>query len=109
MFILRHRAVIVSLVIMHPLFDRLIQILGVGLILISLIDIYLIVLYPRSGKSWLSTAIISKGTWWLFQQIAKIGRFVRRSKRLGAAILSFCDDSLKPFYRALVISTIEVK
>lgn len=78
---------------MHPLFDRLIQLGGVVLILISLIDIYLIVLYPRSGKGWLSTAI-SKGTWRLFQRIARLGAAIQRSERFGAAILSFCGPTL---------------
>ncbi|WP_225913935.1 potassium channel family protein [Leptolyngbya ohadii] len=87
---------------MHPLFDRfaqppsvdrLLQIVGLVLILIALIDVYLIVLYPRSGRGWLSS-LISKGTWRLFQKIAKIGRSVRRSEQFGAAILSFCGPTL---------------
>lgn len=85
---------------MHPLIERLIQIFGVVLILVALIDIYLIVLYPRSGKGWLSTAI-STGTWRFFQRLARLGRIIRRSDHFGAAILSFCGPTLL----ILIVST----
>lgn len=80
-------------VTIQPPFEYLSTILGVVLIVISLIDIYLIVLYPRSGKGWLSSAI-SKGTWRLFRKIARIGAAIKRSERFGATILSFCGPTL---------------
>ena len=47
----------------------LFAILGWGLILLALSDIFFTVLYPRTHKGVLSVAV-SRGLWWLFQQCA---------------------------------------
>ncbi|MBD2433496.1 MULTISPECIES: potassium channel family protein [Fischerella] len=48
----------------------LVQIVGVGLVILSLIDIYLTVLFPRLGSSLLSLSL-GKGMWRLFRLLAR--------------------------------------
>lgn len=52
----------------------LVQILGAVLVTVSLIDIYLTVLFPRLGSSLLSLRL-GKGMWRLFRLIARIAPF----------------------------------
>ncbi len=52
----------------------LVQIIGAGLIIISLIDIYLTVLFPRLGSSLLSLPL-GKGMWQIFRMLARIVPF----------------------------------
>lgn len=42
---------------MNPLLQGLLQLLGSTLVLAALIDVYLAVLYPRSGKGWLGVRV----------------------------------------------------
>lgn len=69
------------------LIDWLSQILGIGIIVTVLADVYLTVLYPRSGKSTLSL-LLSKGVWELFRWLAR--QPLMPDKRL----LSFCGPTL---------------
>lgn len=65
----------------------LMQAIGVGLVLIALIDIYLTVLYPRSNKGWVSVPL-SKAVWLLFRRIART-RFWKCD-----SLLSYCGPTL---------------
>ncbi|MBF2007062.1 MAG: two pore domain potassium channel family protein [Chlorogloeopsis fritschii C42_A2020_084] len=49
----------------------LVQIIGAALVIISLVDIYLTVLFPRLGSSLLSLRL-GKGIWWLFRLAARL-------------------------------------
>lgn len=63
------------------------QILGVVIILIALADVYLTVLYPRTGKSVISLKL-SKAIWEIFRQISRLP--VKGSQR----VLAYCGPSL---------------
>lgn len=63
------------------------QILGIGIILITLSDVYLTVLYPRTGKSVISLKI-SQATWELFRRIAHLP--IRENQR----VLAYCGPTL---------------
>ncbi|GAA6614583.1 potassium channel family protein [Scytonema sp. NUACC26] len=52
----------------------LVQLIGAGLIVLSLLDIYLTVLFPRLGSSLVSLRL-GKGVWWFFRLIARIMPF----------------------------------
>ncbi|MBD6615610.1 two pore domain potassium channel family protein [Komarekiella sp. 'clone 1'] len=52
----------------------LVQIIGAGIVILSLVDIYLTVLFPRLGSSLLSLPL-GKGMWRLFRLIARIVPF----------------------------------
>lgn len=67
--------------------DWLFQVLGFGIIFAVLTDIYLTVLYPRSGRNTLSL-LLSKGVWELFRRMARLP--FGRDKH----ILSFCGPTL---------------
>lgn len=56
------------------------QIIGTVLVFTVLIDIYLAVLYPRSGKGWLSIQL-GKAIWCLFRLFVRTPRFKRSSSR----------------------------
>lgn len=60
---------------------------GVGLILLALTDLFLTVLYPRSGRGVLST-LLNQGIWQLFRQ-ASYGPWVDRDR-----LLSYCGPTL---------------
>lgn len=63
------------------------QITGVGIILITLCDVYLTVLYPRTGKSVISLQLC-KGMWRLFRWISHLPG-VRKN-----TVLSYCGPTL---------------
>jgi hypothetical protein len=63
------------------------QLLGAVIILAASVDIFLTVLYPRTGKSVISIKIC-RGTWELFRQLSRLP--IKGSKR----ILSYCGPSL---------------
>lgn len=63
------------------------QILGVGIILLTLVDVYLTVLYPRTGKSVISLQICQY-TWELFRWLSHLP--FKRSKN----ILAYCGPTL---------------
>jgi hypothetical protein len=65
----------------------LIQCLGIGIILIILVDVYLTVLYPRSGRNTLSL-LLSKGIWELFRWLASLPLKGKQE------ILSYCGATL---------------
>jgi hypothetical protein len=73
----------------------IVRLLGIGLILLPLADIFLTVLYPRSGKGRLSM-VISKWIWRLFRLIANLPfwRFFGRASGSNAPILSYCGPVL---------------
>lgn len=50
--------------------DLLVQMFGIGLVILALVDIYLTVLYPRLGSSFLSWSL-NKSIWWLLRLIAR--------------------------------------
>lgn len=52
----------------------LVQIIGAGIVILSLVDIYLTFLFPRLGSSLLSLPL-GKGMWRLFRLIARIVPF----------------------------------
>jgi hypothetical protein len=74
--------------------DRLTQVIGAGLVLIALIDIYLTVLYPRS-KSWLSMRF-SRLIWWMFQHLAAVPlwHMLGFSTKFRQRLLSYCGPTL---------------
>jgi hypothetical protein len=51
--------------------DGLIRGLGIGLVILALVDVYLTVLYPRLDVGFLSIRLI-RGGWWSFRTIASI-------------------------------------
>lgn len=57
--------------------DLLAQMVGVGLVILALIDIYLTVLYPRLGSSLLSFPLI-KGMWQIFRWMASTIPFKKK-------------------------------
>lgn len=63
------------------------QILGIGIILIALVDVYLTVLYPRTGKSVVSLQL-SKGIWQLFRWLSHLPGFRKQD------VLSYCGPTL---------------
>lgn len=65
----------------------LVQLLGVGLVIISLSDIYLTVLYPRLGSSWIGSQL-GKRIWQLFLLVA------RAIPGKGDRLLSYCGPTL---------------
>ena len=65
--------------------------LGVVLIAIAMVDIFMTVLYPRTGNSLLSMPI-SKGTWNIFRQIARWSKSTTRSDAEGSRLLSYCGS-----------------
>lgn len=65
----------------------LVQAIGTGLVLLALADIFLTVLYPRSGKGVISTRL-SKGMWQLFRFIARASFWDRNR------LLSYCGPIL---------------
>lgn len=67
--------------------NLLVQLLGVGLVILSLSDIYLTVLYPRLGSSWLGSQL-GKGIWQLFLLVA------RAIPGKGDRLLSYCGPTL---------------
>lgn len=73
----------------------MVQIVGTLWVLIVLIDIYLAVLYPRSGKGWLSVKI-RRGLWWIFRRTANSSLLQKLGLRASLAqnILSYAGPSL---------------
>lgn len=67
------------------------QLIGVGLILLVMIDLFLTVLYPRSGKGWLSVPL-SKALWQLCCALTFNPNHKRNRKR--DRILPFCGPIL---------------
>ncbi|WP_346293210.1 potassium channel family protein [Sphaerothrix gracilis] len=63
------------------------QILGIGIILVALIDVYLTVLYPRTHKSVMSLKLC-KSTWEIFRYLSRVP--IRGSDK----ILSYCGPTL---------------
>ena len=63
------------------------RVLGIGIILTALFDMYLTVLYPRTGKSVISLQL-SKGTWRLFRWISHLPG-IRKD-----VVLSYCGPTL---------------
>lgn len=72
---------------MDILKDGLVYLLGVGIIIVILADVFMTVLYPRSGKHTLSL-LLSKGIWHLFCQASKLP--VVGSDR----VLSYCGATV---------------
>ncbi|WP_052056040.1 potassium channel family protein [Myxosarcina sp. GI1] len=62
------------------------QTVGVVLIAIAMVDIFITVLYPRTGNSLLSMPI-SKGTWNIFRQVARWSKNDRLLSYCGSVIL----------------------
>ncbi|HEY9662994.1 MAG TPA: potassium channel family protein [Allocoleopsis sp.] len=77
--------------------QRFTHALGIGLLILALVDIFLTVLYPRSGKGWLSVPL-SVGLWKLFRTLANLPLGQQRRDR--GRFLSFCG----PFLLVLVVS-----
>lgn len=67
------------------------QLIGVGLVLLAIIDIFMTVLYPRSGKGWLSVPL-SQAIWMLFRRLANLPPWKGTSN--GDRILTFCGPVL---------------
>ena len=63
------------------------QILGIALILVAAVDVYLTVLYPRTGKSVISLQLC-KGMWELFRQLAYLPGLRNKT------VLSYCGPTL---------------
>lgn len=77
------------------------QILGIGLILTAFIDVYLTVLYPRTGKSVISLQLC-KATWELFRQMSRwpiVG---------GKNLLSYCGPTLLVLTATLWVLTLAI-
>jgi hypothetical protein len=74
--------------------DRLTQVIGIGLVLIALIDIYLTVLYPRS-KNWISMRF-SRLIWSIFQHLAAapIWRTLGFGANFRQRLLSYCGPTV---------------
>jgi hypothetical protein len=64
----------------------LVQMIGVGLVILALLDIYLTVLYPRLGSSILSV-LLTQGIWQLFRFAARTVPF------RGDCLLSHCGST----------------
>jgi hypothetical protein len=73
----------------------LIQAIGTGLVLLALTDIYLTVLYPRSGHSLVSRPL-SRGLWYVFRQVARSIPWKRWKMHPDCErrFLSFCGPTL---------------
>jgi hypothetical protein len=71
------------------------QAIGIGMVLLALIDIYLTVLYPRSGHSVVSRPL-SKGLWYIFRQVARSIPWKRWKiyPDCDRRFLSFCGPTL---------------
>ncbi|MBD2465144.1 two pore domain potassium channel family protein [Oscillatoria sp. FACHB-1407] len=67
------------------------QLIGLGLVILALIDVFLSVLYPRSGKGWLSVPL-SRGIWKLFGFMADLPRWKRQKTR--DRILSYAGPTV---------------
>ena len=78
--------------------------LGVVLIAIAIIDIFMTVLYPRTGKSLLSMPV-SKGTWKIFRQVARWSKSVTRSDAEGSRVLSYCGSVVLVFIAIVWIAS----
>lgn len=71
---------------MDILKDWLVYLLGVGIITVTLADVFMTVLFPRSSNRTLSR-LLSKGTWRLFCGASKL-------PVVGSGVLSYCGSAI---------------
>jgi hypothetical protein len=66
--------------------DWLIKLMSIGMVILVLVDVFLTVLYPRSGKGWLSVPL-NKAVWRFFWFLSSLSIW---SDRVRRRILAFC-------------------
>ncbi|MGD1859206.1 MAG: potassium channel family protein [Leptolyngbyaceae cyanobacterium] len=72
---------------MKSFISGFVQLTGLVIILISFVDIYMTVLYPRTGKGVISSRLY-KGTWRLFRGLSRL------PIKGGKNVLSYCGPTL---------------
>lgn len=77
------------------------QLLGIGFILIAFVDVYLTVLYPRTGKSVISLRLC-QATWEMFRKISRL-------PVIGSNyLLSYCGPTLLVLTATLWVVTFAI-
>lgn len=69
----------------------LVRLIGTGMVFIVLVDVFLTVLYPRSGKGWLSVPL-NQAVWQFFRFLSGLSFWP--SDRVRRRILAFCGPML---------------